>query len=98
MHPASLAKEFIAFSNFYKEAKNTIGFKTSFNEDVIETPVAFSNTKGGIIFNDIINREITKQTLNKCIQLAEKYKLSKMSVDEINEEVKAVRNTKQKLL
>jgi len=49
-------------------------------------------------FVDIINREITKQTLNKCIQLAEKYKLSKMSMDEINEEVKAVRNTKQKLL
>jgi len=45
-------------------------------------------------FVDIINREITKQTLNKCIQLAEKYKLSKMSVDEINEAVKAVRNAK----
>jgi hypothetical protein len=45
-------------------------------------------------FVDIINKEITKQTLNKCIQLAEKYKLSRMSMDEISDEVKAVRNAK----
>lgn len=45
-------------------------------------------------FVDIVNKEITKQTLNKCVQLAEKYNLSKMSMDEINEEVKAVRNAK----
>lgn len=45
-------------------------------------------------FVDIVNKEITKQTLNKCVQLAEKYKLSRMSSDEINDEVKAVRNAK----
>ncbi len=45
-------------------------------------------------FVDIVNKEITKQTLNKCVQLAEKYNLSKMSMDKINEEVKAVRNAK----
>jgi hypothetical protein len=45
-------------------------------------------------FVDIVNKEITKQTLNKCIQLAEKYKLSRMSMDEISEEVKAARNAK----
>jgi hypothetical protein len=45
-------------------------------------------------FVDIINKEITRQTLNKCIQLAEKYKLSKMSMDEITHEVKTVRNAK----
>jgi hypothetical protein len=39
-----------------------------------------------------VNKEITKQTLNKCIQLADKYKLSKMSMDDINDEIKAVRN------
>jgi hypothetical protein len=43
-------------------------------------------------FVDIVNKEITKQTLNKCIQLADKYKLSKMSMDDINDEIKAVRN------
>ncbi|HEY9123614.1 MAG TPA: hypothetical protein VIO15_04695 [Bacteroidales bacterium] len=43
---------------------------------------------------DIVNKEITKQTLNRCIQLAEKYKLSRMSLDEINDEVKAVRDAK----
>jgi DNA-binding FrmR family transcriptional regulator len=42
-------------------------------------------------FVDMVNKEITKQTLNKCIQLAEKYKLSRMSMDEISDEVKAVR-------
>jgi hypothetical protein len=45
-------------------------------------------------FVDIINKEITKQTLNRCVQLAEKYKLSRMSMDEINDEVNAVRNAK----
>jgi hypothetical protein len=45
-------------------------------------------------FVDIVNKELTKQTLNRCIQLAEKYKLSRMSMDEINDEVKAVRNAK----
>lgn len=45
-------------------------------------------------FVDIVNREITKQTLNKCVQLAERYNLSKMTMDEINDEVKAVRNAK----
>jgi len=45
-------------------------------------------------FVDIVNKEITKQTLNRCIQLAEKYKLSQMSIDEISDEVKAVRNAK----
>ena len=45
-------------------------------------------------FVDIVNKEITKQALNRCIQLAEKYNLSRMSMDEINDEVKAVRNAK----
>jgi predicted CopG family antitoxin len=45
-------------------------------------------------FVDIINKEITKQTLNRSILLAEKYKISRMSMDEITEEVKAVRNAK----
>jgi len=45
-------------------------------------------------FVDIINKEISKQALNRCVQLAEKYKLSKMTIEEITEEVKAVRNAK----
>lgn len=45
-------------------------------------------------FVDIINKEITKQALNRSILLAEKYKISRMSMDEITEEVKAVRNAK----
>jgi hypothetical protein len=45
-------------------------------------------------FVDIINKEITKQALNKCLQLAMKYKLSKMTMEEITKEVKAVRNAK----
>jgi len=45
-------------------------------------------------FVDIINNELTKQALNKCVQLAEKYKLSKMTMDEITNEVKSVRRAK----
>ncbi|OFX17026.1 MAG: hypothetical protein A2033_04725 [Bacteroidetes bacterium GWA2_31_9] len=42
-------------------------------------------------FIDIISKEISRQTLNKCIELSEKYGLSKMTMDEISNEVKAVR-------
>ena len=45
-------------------------------------------------FVDIVNKEVTKQALNKCVQLAERYNLSKLSMDEISEEVKSVRNAK----
>ena len=44
-------------------------------------------------FVDIVNKQITKQALNQCIKLAEKYKLSRMSMDEIKDEIKAVRTT-----
>jgi hypothetical protein len=35
-----------------------------------------------------------RQNLNKCLELAEKHGLSSMTMEEINEEVKAVRNAK----
>lgn len=40
---------------------------------------------------DLVSKEISKQTLNKCIELSEKYGLSKMTMGEITNEVKAVR-------
>lgn len=40
-------------------------------------------------FVELINRELMRQNLNKCIELAEKYGLSSMTMEEINEEVKA---------
>ncbi len=42
-------------------------------------------------FVDLVSKELTRQTLNKCIELAEKYGLSSMTIDEITKEVKAVR-------
>jgi hypothetical protein len=45
-------------------------------------------------FVDIVSKEISKQALNKCVRLAEKYGLSKMSMDEISDEVKIVRDAK----
>ena len=42
-------------------------------------------------FVEIVSKELTKQNLNKCIELANKYGLSEITMDEINEEVKAVR-------
>ena len=41
---------------------------------------------------DIVSKELTRQNLNMCIDLAERYGLSKMSMDEITNEVKAVRS------
>jgi hypothetical protein len=42
-------------------------------------------------FIDLVSKELMRQNLNSCITLAEKYGLSTMTMDEINEEVKAVR-------
>lgn len=43
-------------------------------------------------FVDLISKELMRQNLNKCVELAEKYGLSSMTMDEISEEVKAVRD------
>ena len=42
-------------------------------------------------FVDLISKELSRQTLSNCIQLAERFGLSKMTMEEITEEVKAVR-------
>jgi hypothetical protein len=39
----------------------------------------------------LIRRQLMRENLNKCVELADKYGLSKMTMDEISEEVKAVR-------
>jgi hypothetical protein len=46
-------------------------------------------------FVDLISKELSRQTLDKCIELSEKYGLSKMTMDEIDAEVKAVRKDAQ---
>ena len=46
-------------------------------------------------FIDIISRELMRQNLNRCVALAEKYGLSSMTMDEITNEVKAVRQNAQ---
>jgi hypothetical protein len=42
-------------------------------------------------FIDLISKELTRQNLSKCLELADKYGISKMTMDEITNEVKAVR-------
>ena len=42
-------------------------------------------------FIDLVSKELTRQNLNKCIELAEKYGMSKMTMDEITNEVRSVR-------
>ena len=41
---------------------------------------------------DLVRQELMRQNLDKCVDLAEKYGLSTMTMDEISEEVKAVRD------
>lgn len=43
-------------------------------------------------FIDLVSKELTRQNLNKCVELADKYGISKMTMDEITNEVKAVRS------
>jgi len=40
---------------------------------------------------EIISKELIRQNLNRCVALAEKYGLSSMTMEEITNEVKAVR-------
>lgn len=40
---------------------------------------------------DLVSRQLTKQALNNSTELAEKYELAGMSMDEISNEVKAAR-------
>ena len=42
-------------------------------------------------FVDIVSKEISRQTLSKCIELSENFGLSKMTMNEISNEVKAFR-------
>ena len=42
-------------------------------------------------FIDIVSKELTRQNLAKCLELADKYGLSKMTMEEITNEVKAAR-------
>ena len=42
-------------------------------------------------FIDIISKELIRQNLNKGLELADKYGISKMTMEEISNEVKAVR-------
>jgi hypothetical protein len=47
-------------------------------------------------FVDLVSKELTRQNLNKCLELADKYGFSKMTIDEITEEVKTVRKNAKK--
>ncbi|MCL2683191.1 MAG: hypothetical protein FWE63_06910 [Bacteroidales bacterium] len=46
-------------------------------------------------FIDIIGKELMRQNLDRSVALAEKYGLSSMAMDEITNEVKAVRKCKK---
>ncbi len=45
-------------------------------------------------FIELVRREVLRNNLNICVALAEKYGLSSMTMNEINEEIKSVRNAK----
>ncbi len=54
----------------------------------------FGLKKEKLSFSDLIelvSKEISKKNLNDTVELAEKYKLSDLTVEEISKEVKAVR-------
>ena len=47
-------------------------------------------------FTELVRREVMRNNLNNCLDLAEKYGLSSMIINEINEEIKLVRNAKNR--
>lgn len=42
-------------------------------------------------FIDLVSNELARQNLRKCVELSEKYGLSKLTMAEITKEVRAVR-------
>ena len=42
-------------------------------------------------FVELVSKELMRQNLNKCLEMANKYGLSNLTMDEITNEVKAVR-------
>ncbi|GHT46407.1 hypothetical protein FACS189440_04350 [Bacteroidia bacterium] len=58
---------------------------------------AFGLSKDKFFFSEIaelIERQIARQALNRSVELAEKYNFSSISMEEISEEVHAVRRCK----
>lgn len=54
----------------------------------------FGLKQNNVTFSDLIKlirKELMRENLNKGLELAEKYGLSKMTMDEISQEVKVVR-------
>jgi len=47
-------------------------------------------------FIELFRREVMRNNLNNCLALAEKVGLSSMTINEINEEIKLVRNAKNR--
>jgi hypothetical protein len=47
-------------------------------------------------FTELVRREVMRNNLNNCVALTEKYGLSSMTMNEINEEIKLVRNAKNR--
>jgi hypothetical protein len=47
-------------------------------------------------FKELVKREVMQNNLNNCLALAEKVGLSSMTMNEINEEIKLVRNAKNR--
>jgi len=41
---------------------------------------------------ELVSRELMRQNLDKCLELADRYGLSELTIDEITHEVKAVRS------
>ena len=42
-------------------------------------------------FIDVVSKELTRLNLSNCLKLADKYGIAKMTMDEITNEVKAVK-------
>ena len=47
-------------------------------------------------FKELVKGEVLRNNLNNCVALAEKYGLSSMTMNEINKEIKSVRNEKNR--
>jgi hypothetical protein len=46
------------------------------------------------VFIDIVGKELMRKNFSRCVDLAEKYGFSSMTMEEITDEVKAVRRAK----
>ena len=84
--------------SYYEKLQSTVDTMKTLNVSISESEQQkFRINEDRIGFRELVNlvnRELMRQSLDKSVRLAKQHGLSAMTLDEINNEITAVRNEK----